>query len=49
MNIFVGYLLIKIRIPRGIGQFPLGSGPYSLYDLTYGSYKHGWITTTSKE
>jgi hypothetical protein len=48
MNIFVDFVLIKIRIFRGISQFPLGSRPYGSYALTYGPFEHKHVTTTSK-
>jgi hypothetical protein len=48
VNIFTGFVLIKIRVSRGIGQFSLGFGSYSLYALTYDPYELRWVITISK-
>jgi hypothetical protein len=45
---FYWFILIKIRVPRGIGQFSLRSDSYGLYALIYDPYRHGRVTTTSK-
>jgi hypothetical protein len=37
----MGFILIKIRVSKDIGQFSLGSGSYNLYELRR-------VTTTSK-
>jgi hypothetical protein len=39
MNVFVGFILIKIKVTRAIDQFSIGSDLYSLYALIYGLYK----------
>jgi hypothetical protein len=44
----MGFVLIKIRVPKDIYQFSLGSGPYDMNALTYGPYELRWVTTTSK-
>jgi hypothetical protein len=33
VNIFMGFYINKIIVSRGIGQYPLGSGPYDPYEL----------------
>jgi hypothetical protein len=31
VNIFMGFCVDKIKVPRGIGQHPIESGPYDPY------------------
>jgi hypothetical protein len=38
VNIFVGFYINKIIVFRGVGQHPLGSGPYDLCAYAYGPY-----------
>jgi hypothetical protein len=48
VNIIVVFCADKINVPRGIGQCPLGSGPYNPYAIAYGPYKLRRVTTTLK-
>jgi hypothetical protein len=48
VNIFVGFCINKIIVPRGIGQHPLGSGPYDPYAYAYSAYGLRRVTTVLK-
>jgi hypothetical protein len=49
VNIFVRFGVNKIRVPRGIGQHPLGYGPYDPYAIAYGPYGLRRVTTALKK
>jgi hypothetical protein len=48
VNVFMSFCINEIKIPRGIGQYPLGSGPYDPYTIAYGPYGPRQVTTALK-